>query len=418
MSLLRRSDLGRMYRRNLDLQYAGDAHSIKQQMRDNAWSIFRFHLAHNEGYRKFLDDKGFDYSDPDRIRWEDIPRITKADLKKYDPVVRSEVYSYTYSGGSNMPLRFPVSRECATSIWPNHWVMHGMCGIRPYEKMLMLMGHHAETKTFGKKVYHRLSNFHTVCSFELTDKNAEAAYRLVREKGLRFLYGYASSIYIFLRFLKKNNLHLPLKGIFSTSENVVPVCYELARTYCGCEMFDQYGAHDGDMFAFECTAHDGLHINHRYCTTEIIDGEIILTAVRNYAFPFIRYEVGDLALGNGLIEERCSCGRTLFRLRGVAGRVNHYVKDLNGKEVAVIMFAWPLDEDLSIEKYQVVEHGTDLTINIISDLHDAEYYAERHMGYIRRYLERPVRFVTNAPLVQLPNKKVPLFVRTDGTEKR
>lgn len=411
MSLLRRGNLNRIYYENMALQYAGNAISIEQDMQRNAEKIFQYHVENNSAYRAFLDSKGFDYSDLLLINWKDIPAITKEDLRKFNPVVIHQVYNYSKSGGStNSPLRYPASKDSALSIWPNHWTMHAMCGIAPYEKMLMLMGHHVTSDSMVKRLYQWLSQFYTVCSFDLTPENANKMYHLIVNKKIKFLYGYASSIYIFLRYLHNNNLHVSLKGIFSTSENVVPVSYDLARKYCDCDLFNQYGAHDGDIFAFECTAHDGLHILHNGCTLEIIDNEIYLTATRNYAYPFIRYRVGDIPFGGALVKEKCSCGRTLFRLQGISGRVNNVVVDLDGKEVPVIMFTFPLDEDLSIDKYQVVEIDKCIIINIISDKYDVVFYEQKHMPYIKNHLKRSVRFTLNEPLIQLPNKKVPLYI--------
>lgn len=411
MSLLRRGNLNRLFKENMSLQYAGNVHTIEQEMEQNAKAIFQYHVKNNPGYRQFLDSRGFDYSDISLLNWKDIPIITKDDLRKYNPVIFNQVYNYTKSGGStNSPLRYPASKESALRIWPNHWTMHAMCGIVPYEKMLMLMGHHAISDSNLKRLYQWLSQFYTICSFDLTQENADKMYHLIINQKIKFLYGYASSIYIFLRYLRDHNLHLSLKGIFSTSENVVPVSYDLARKYCNCDLFNQYGAHDGDIFAFECSAHDGLHILHNSCTTEIVDNEIYLTATRNYAYPFIRYRVGDRVLGKELIKEKCSCGRTLFRLKGISGRVNDVVRDVDGKEIPVIMFTFPLDEDLSIDKYQVIETSDCIIINIISDKHDVVFYEKRHRPYIQNYLKRPIRFTLNKPLIQLPNKKVPLYI--------
>ena len=80
MSITRRGNLCKLYKRNLAHQYQGNEETIKQEMKENAENIFFFHLKNNPQYRKFLDDKGFDYSNPEKINWEEIPIITKNDL--------------------------------------------------------------------------------------------------------------------------------------------------------------------------------------------------------------------------------------------------------------------------------------------------------------------------------------------------
>ena len=411
LSLLRRGNLSSLYKENLSLQCSGTVESVEREMQENAWNIFRFHLRNNGGYRQFLKDKGLDIEHPESIKWEDIPLMTKPDYKQYDMAVKDHVYAYCMSGGStNIPFKYPLSKESALSLWPNHWVLHQQIGLTPCSRMLMLMSYHSRAKSLSKKFYHWLSNFKTFFSFNLTEENVAQLILYIKKEKIEFIYGYSSSIFLLLRYLRDHDIRLPIKGIISTSENVIPINYELARKYCSCEMYNQYGAHDGDVFAFECEAHDGLHILHNSSTVEIIDREIVLTAVRNYAYPFIRYKVGDVSKGD-LIKDKCSCGRTLFRLPGLEGRSNVMIQDSDGKEVAVIMFTMPLDCDYSIEKYQVIENREELIVNIISNTKSIEQYEREHMPYIRALLKRNVRFVLNQPLHQLANFKTPLYIK-------
>ncbi len=410
MSLVRRGNLNSIYQQNLRCQYRGTEDSIKCEMQKNAIKIFQFHVENNPLYRNFLDDRGFDYHDLDHIVWEDIPIITKADLKKYYPEINSQTYNYTSTGGStNIPFRYPASKESALAMWPNHWMMHQMCDLKPYDKMLMLMGYHNTQKGFIKKFYHWLSNFYTFSSFDMTDVQMEKIYNLVVKKRIKFIYGYSSSINQFLRYLKSNNLSLNLKGIFTTSENKISSNYLLAKECCNCDVFDQYGAHDGDIFSFECKEHAGLHVLHNMSTVEIVNNEIILTAVKNKAFPFIRYRVGDITSGNKLITEKCKCGRTLFRIDSISGRNTYFVKDVDGQEISVLWFTYAFDDDSNILQYQVVEEEGNLKINIITDFYDKNQIEELFRPFILSKLKRPVEFVVNQNIYKLPNAKVPLF---------
>ncbi|WP_292269364.1 hypothetical protein [Butyricimonas sp.] len=411
MSLARRKNLNSIYRQNLKHQYTGSEETIKREMRENAIEIFHYHVQNNSKYRDFLDSKNFDYSHLENVIWEDIPIVTKEDLRKYYPEVKSETYNYTSTGGStNIPFCYPASKESALAMWPAHWMMHQMCGLTPYDKMLMLMGYDNAKKSRIKKIYHRLSNFYTFSSFNMTEKQMSEMYELIVNKKIKFIYGYSSSINQFLRFLKTKDIYLHLKGIFTTSENRINSNYFLARKYCNCDVFDQYGAHDGDVFAFECGEHAGLHVLHNMSTVEIVNGEIVLTAVRNKAFPFIRYRVGDVSLGE-LVTEKCKCGRTLFRLKGISGRNTYFVKDIDGQEISVLWFTYVFDDDNNILQYQIVEDGENLKINVITDIYDKKQLVELFMPFISSKLKRPVEFVVNQDIYKLPNAKVPLFYK-------
>lgn len=422
MSVIRRGNLRKLYNRNLIHQYQGDETTIKNEMQKNAFDIFDFHLKNNSQYRAFLKDKGFDCTNIENIKWEDIPIITKDDLRKYNPVVNSEIYNYSSSGGStNSPFKYPASKECALNIWPAHWLMYEMCNGKPYDKMLMLMGYGRASsdlqgmaygnikKKIEKKIYHNLSHFYTFNAFEMTEDQMTKMYKCIKKHNIQFIYGYSSAINQFLRYLKHNNLKCNLKGIFTTSDNKIVSTYSLAKEYCNCNAYDQYGAHDGDAFAFECKEHAGLHVLHDMCTIEIVNHEIIVTAVKNKAFPFIRYRVGDIAIGEELITEKCKCGRTLFRLEGISGRSSYYLKDITGKEVSIMLFTYPFDLDMKILQYQIVKKDKDVVVNIISDDYSLNELKDKYGEFFFNKLGYNVIFTINDTLHKLKNGKVPLL---------
>ena len=414
MELFRCGNLMSVYKYNLKKQFEGDIFEIEQEMRDNAMSIFHFHVKNNSKYREFLDDEGFDYSDMNRIIWENIPYFTKDTFRKYNPYIENEVYNYCISGGStNAPMKYATSKESALFIWPCHWILHNVFNLKPYSKMIMLMGHGLYKKSLKTKLYLWLSNFLSFNSFELNDKKMMEIYKTIEKNKILMMYGYSSSINQFLRFLRDKNLYLNLKGIVGTADNMIKDSYELARKFCNCEIYDQYGAHDGDVFGFECEKHSGLHILHDFCTVEIINKEIILTAVKNKAFPFIRYKVGDISDGEELIKEKCECGRTLFRLKGISGRTVYYVKDKEGNDISLIWLTFPLDEDLSLIQYQIYEMNGDLFVNFITEENTTEDLETKYRSFITDRLNRSVNFVINGKLYKLPNGKLPLYINLD-----
>ena len=96
---------------------------------------------------------------------------------------------------------------------------------------------------------------------------------------------------------------------------------------------DNYGLSEvmGPGVAGECQERKGLHINEDHFLIEIIDpetlepvkpgetGEVVLTTLTKEGFPVIRYRTRDLTR---LIEEPCSCGRTMRRMERILGRTD------------------------------------------------------------------------------------------------
>lgn len=99
----------------------------------------------------------------------------------------------------------------------------------------------------------------------------------------------------------------------------------------GLEAFDIYGLTEtsGPGVAFECSAHDGMHINEDHFYAEIIDpdtgevlpegskGELVFTSLDKKAFPLLRYRTRDICI---LSREKCSCGRTHVKMCKPMGR--------------------------------------------------------------------------------------------------
>ena len=97
---------------------------------------------------------------------------------------------------------------------------------------------------------------------------------------------------------------------------------------------DIYGLSEviGPGVSSECIeAQNGLHLNEDHFYPEIInpetgdplpygsEGELVVTSMSREAMPLIRYRTGDIT---SLNPEKCTCGRTLVRMKRVRGRAD------------------------------------------------------------------------------------------------
>ncbi|MBR3948974.1 MAG: phenylacetate--CoA ligase [Clostridia bacterium] len=99
----------------------------------------------------------------------------------------------------------------------------------------------------------------------------------------------------------------------------------------GIKAYDIYGLTEtsGPGVAFECEEQTGMHINEDHFVAEIIDpdtgevlpegskGELVFTSITKEAFPLLRYRTKDITI---LTREKCSCGRTLIKMKKPMGR--------------------------------------------------------------------------------------------------
>jgi len=129
----------------------------------------------------------------------------------------------------------------------------------------------------------------------------------------------------------KKDFHLK-KACFAAE----PLFPDMRRSFekdYGIDTYQMYGATEVGDVAYECSQKNGWHICEE-TIVEIVDpstgknvapgqlGEIVVTRL-NEIFFLLRFGTGDLSR---IITDQCKCGRTSFRLAGIAGRIGDAVK--------------------------------------------------------------------------------------------
>ena len=124
---------------------------------------------------------------------------------------------------------------------------------------------------------------------------------------------------------------IPLKaGIFGAEAWSEEMRHDIEQTL-GIKAYDIYGLTElsGPGVSFECSEQTGMHINEDHFFPEIIDpdteevlplgseGELVFTSLDKEAFPLLRYRTRDICV---LSREKCSCGRTLIKMKKPKGR--------------------------------------------------------------------------------------------------
>lgn len=117
------------------------------------------------------------------------------------------------------------------------------------------------------------------------------------------------------------------------AEPLLPSLRQAFEKEYGIDTYQMYGATEVGDVAYECSQKSGWHLCEE-TIVEIVDpatgrnvapgslGEVVVTRL-NDIFFLLRFGTGDLSR---LITEKCSCGRTSYRLAGIAGRVGDAVK--------------------------------------------------------------------------------------------
>jgi phenylacetate-CoA ligase len=179
-------------------------------------------------------------------------------------------------------------------------------------------------------------------------------------------------------------------------------------------VFNRYATTEIGMIGYECDAHTGLHVSVENSYIEILQGErpaadgepgeIVVTNLNNYGFPFIRYRLKDVVKSHG---GPCSCGRQSPMIECVQGRTVDIFRTVDGNPV------WGgLDTTLfqvkNIKQFQVIQKALDLVVvRIVKDDGFSEPDATRIENIIKRLLGQAVcvRFEFPDTIPQLESGK-------------
>jgi len=174
------------------------------------------------------------------------------------------------------------------------------------------------------------------------DRIIDKYIRLIRDFRPSYLMSPPSFMFRFAEYCRINGRSTnDLFPIFvSFAENLYGFQREAIVAQFSCQVFDLYRFTEKLVYATECEAHQGLHVDVRQGVLEVVDeqgrhvrpadiGRVVCTGFDNLVMPLVRYELGDQA---SYAQNNCRCGRELPLLSAVHGRRNEVLR-LNGRDI-------------------------------------------------------------------------------------
>lgn len=293
-----------------------------------------------------------------------LPILTKQMVREhYDELVSRDAAKRHYQKGSTggstgTPLKFMKDTPTWNMAWASSFRAWEWYGFHVGERLMTLGGNSLVTKKkkltpkdiFDLYIMRNMKR----SSAEVDDAAMQAhyeAYMAYKPKAMR---GYASSLVILARYIKKMGLPVvPMTCVLTTGEILMPEYRKTLQEVFKCPVYDEYGAGDGGVDAHECLLQDGLHISEERCVIEITDkdgnvlpdgeiGYVTTTDLGNYVFPFLRYQVGDMAY---IKPEKCACGRASRVIGQVIGRAGKLLYNKQGVPISPTMLPIMLYRD-------------------------------------------------------------------------
>lgn len=172
------------------------------------------------------------------------------------------------------------------------------------------------------------------------DKRKEDVRRLLsKDKALHHILGYASALEGLSQYmLDKGDAagKYSVKTIIADSENLSDKAKATIEKAFGCPVLNRYGNNENGIIALTKPHDDAMYINYPECYIEVLKmnsdelaeegecGRIVLTDLYNYAFPFIRYDTGDIGVAS-----KIKNGQT-FVIGQLMGRISAALTDTKG----------------------------------------------------------------------------------------
>jgi len=235
-----------------------------------------------------------------------IPPLTKESIKKnFSDLIPSNIdkiyYNKKSTGGSTgEPLTYLLDNVSWS--WTNaNTIVNWEKTSYNYGDTFIALGSTSllveQKKSLKHSIYYSLKNKIGLNGINMSDSVCRDYIQLIKEKNIKYIYGYASSIYLLAKYLVNNNIKINIKACFPTSEVLTSTFRETIEKAFDCVVLNGYGANDGGITAFE---HNKGFFEVSYnCIINFNNMEYNigfpaqLTDLFNYAMPLINYQLGD-----------------------------------------------------------------------------------------------------------------------------
>jgi phenylacetate-CoA ligase len=269
-----------------------------------------------------------------------VPIVKKDDFQKYPLNERSVSHlalkKSNTGGTTGQPLDFFLEKTAYAREWAHMHAIWARLGYRFTDEKITIRGKNIGN---GFYKYNFNQNEFLINAYTPLLEHLEVCRKLIIKRNIKWIHGYPSAVFSFLRELETVDSILfeilikKIKGVFLGSEYPAPQYRNYIEKHCGLKSISWYGHSEMAVLAPEREPGSGIYFPfHSYGFSEAIpDGEsyrLVATSTNNFATPLIRYDTGDLIEPNfkdGLLES--------FRIK--EGRNSDSVIDINGRSISL-----------------------------------------------------------------------------------
>ncbi|HEY4708316.1 MAG TPA: phenylacetate--CoA ligase family protein [Thermodesulfobacteriota bacterium] len=311
-----------------------------------------------------------------------IPFQTKKEMNANRDAMRSEKASglarSNTGGSSGEPLIFylgkkRISADVAAKLRATRW-----WGVDIGDREAVVWGSPVELTKQDRlrQVRDWAMRTRLLSAFDMSEEVMDRYLAFLTGFHPRHVFGYPSSISLLCAHAKKAGIRLDrlgVKVVFCTSERLYDHQRELIRETFGAPVANGYGGRDAGFIAHECPE-GRMHVTDDNIIVEIIGpsgevlpagetGEIVVTELESWEFPFLRYRTGDVG---SLSSEHCACGRGLTVLKSVEGRSTDFIVTPDRRVMHGLALIYVVRDTEGVDGFKIVQEDYDLIRVLLS----------------------------------------------------
>lgn len=305
-------------------------------------------------------------------RLEDYPVITKNRIREAqadfisDRYEKKDLISMSTSGSTGTPFTVLQDREKKNSVYSEVLYYNGKYGYQVGRRIVYLRTINSENKKSLLQQYGR--NIFQVCCTRMGDGEMEYMLSEIRRLSRRspvLLMGYASTFEAMERYLiragreRAGDCHV--YAIVSSSEYIYDHTRQYLEETFHCRCTSRYANEENGFLGQDGEENNAFEINAAHYMVEILKmdadlpaapgerGRIVVTDLKNYGQPMIRYDTGDVG---SMAPEPDG----IPRIRNFGGRKLDLLYDTSGRELTgfgAIMWQY----SGRIRQFQIIQMG-------------------------------------------------------------
>jgi phenylacetate-CoA ligase len=346
-------------------------------------ALLEYVQNNNHYYSRLLTDHGIVASRlSDAAEFRKIPLLTKDLIRSHYTEMRSaftgRVSHRKTSGSTGVPLAFEKDRDASAYMDALMFDAYGWHGIGIGDKQARVWGVpldiRGRTLTALKDI---LLNRKRLNAFGISEQSCRDYFNGLTRFSPKYMYGLPSTISAFASTLSQIDIdpsEIGLEIVVTTGEILFERDRSRIESLFKARVVNEYGCTESGIIAFEASDHKLRQMTHNLYI-ELLDrdtgepvepgemGEIVITELHSYAFPLIRYKIGDLAVQGAL---EAADPAAFPCISEVVGRVSDLIVTPEGNRVAAAILDYTLID--GVRRFKAFQRSVDLLeVQIVAD---------------------------------------------------